>query len=118
MTMPVISKLGFILKYLTKEGFDVDTAFDGNEAIHKAKKVKYDVILMDIFMPRKNGIEAIRNIMKHDNSNKIIATTGTIGWENEYLTMSEDLGAIDSLQKPFELEELVIHLKKITKDSV
>jgi CheY-like chemotaxis protein len=64
-----------IQKSLAKRGYDVAEAIDGKEAIEQTKKIKPHLILMDIRMPKINGIEAAQEIRKFDDKVKIIFVT-------------------------------------------
>ena len=50
---------------LTHEGYEVDSVFDGQAAVDKAKENAYDVMVMDIMMPRKTGIQAVQEIRQN-----------------------------------------------------
>jgi len=99
---------------LLKEGFEITIAEDGIEAIEAYKKGEYDLILMDINMPRMGGIEATKNLnkMMHENNNKIpiIALTANAmdGAEKEYLSHGMD----GYLTKPIEIPALRQELEK------
>lgn len=92
--------------------FDIDEAQDGNEAIEKAKEKTYDLILMDIMMPNKNGEEALKEL-KEDKEFKtpVIAVTADAvsGAEEKYIAQ----GFTDYLAKPFKKEQVKIILDKI-----
>lgn len=92
--------------------FEIDEAQDGNEAIEKAKEKTYDLILMDIMMPNKNGEEALKEL-KEDKEFKtpVIAVTADAvsGAEEKYIAQ----GFTDYLAKPFKKEQVKIILDKI-----
>ena len=102
-----------LLEYnLTKEGFDTASATDGLQALEVAKKFKPDLILLDVMMPKMDGIEATQKIL---NSGKekipiIIAMTANAvkEAEEEYL----QLGMKDIVTKPFTIEQLRKVLEK------
>ena len=54
-----------LMKKLTAEGYSVDTAFDGEEALDFIRMADYDGMILDINMPRKNGLEVVETIRKH-----------------------------------------------------
>ena len=60
---------------LTHEGYDVDSVYDGQAAIDKANENAYDVMVMDIMMPIKSGIEAVQEIRQSGNQAHIIMLT-------------------------------------------
>ncbi len=96
--------------HLQRLGHYIDVASDGEEAIEKFKNNKYDIILMDIFMPKLDGIQATRQIRqleimnKVKNKVKIIALTANAlkGDREKYLNEQMD----DYLSKPFKTEDL------------
>jgi PAS domain S-box-containing protein len=95
-------------KFLMKWRLNVDTANDGLEAIKKIEQYNYDLILMDIYMPEMNGIEACKIIRNHANeqikSTPIIALTAAT-MDNEKSTLIE-LGMNDYISKPFNPSDL------------
>ena len=92
--------------------FEIDEASDGNEAIEKVKNKKYDLILMDIMMPNKNGEEALKELKEDKEFNTpVVAVTADAvsGAEEKYLSE----GFIDYLAKPFKREQVKIILDKV-----
>jgi CheY-like chemotaxis protein len=94
--------VGFMLR---KEGFIVIEATNGNEGIAAARTNPPDLIITDLVMPDKEGIETIREITKLRPACKIIAMSGSVN-SNAYLTMAKHLGAHCVLRKPFERSQL------------
>ena len=62
--MPTLEAIGLKLK---EQGFLVENAFDGEEAMEKIKENNYDLVLLDILLPKKNGFEIIREMKTNDN---------------------------------------------------
>ncbi len=96
---------------LTTFGFEViDKASNGKEAIEKFKSfsLKPDIILMDHRMPKKNGIEASKEILKIDKNVKIIFTTADNSVKKEALS----IGAFSFKNKPFTIEKLIDNINK------
>ena len=60
---------------MTHEGYQVDTAFDGQEAVDLAKENAYDLMILDIMMPVKTGIEALKEIRRTGNTTHVIMLT-------------------------------------------
>lgn len=83
----------------------VGEATDGNEAAQLAKKLKPDVVLLDIIMPNKSGIEAAKEISAHDPSIKLIAFSTAD--QDMLVTRALEAGCVSYLVKPFKAEELV-----------
>lgn len=88
----------------------VGEAADGIEAIKMAKEKKPNMILMDMILPRKNGIDAAKEILENDPSIKIIACS-TEGQEELIMTAIE-AGCCNYITKPFKSQDLVDAVKK------
>jgi DNA-binding NarL/FixJ family response regulator len=83
----------------------VGEATDGNEAVALAKKIRPDVVLLDIIMPNKSGIEAAKEIAAFDPNIKMIAFSTA---DQDTLVMRAlEAGCVSYLVKPFKSEELV-----------
>lgn len=80
-------------------------ATDGVEAVSLAKKYSPDVIIMDMVLPKKNGIDATREILEHNSKIKVIACS-TEGQE-ELLLRALDAGCVNFISKPFKAEDLL-----------
>ncbi len=101
-----------VTKMLSREDYVVDTAGGGEEALDKVSSSRPDVILLDIMMPRMNGIEVLRRIKEIDPTIRIIMITA-FGDIDSYLDAME-WGAIEYINKPFETEELLKMINKIS----
>ncbi len=102
---------------LEREGHRVYLANDGVEALAQAKKYNIDVLITDIIMPRKEGIETIVEIREMNPEVKIIAISGGGRRGNQdFLRMAEMVGANYSLTKPFEPHDLLKILKTCLED--
>jgi len=96
---------------LEKTGFEVaGEASNGIEAIEQYKKLKPDIVLMDITMPRMDGIQALQEIIKADPSAKVIMCSA-LG-QQKLIIQSIQLGAKDFIVKPFKPERIVGAIKK------
>ena len=97
---------------LESEGFQCLTAYDGEQALFKAKKENPDLILLDIVLPKINGYKIAR-LLKFDESYKnipiIMLTART---QKTDITLGEETGADEYVTKPFEMEMLVDLIKK------
>ena len=89
----------------------IGEAANGVEAIEKYKQLKPDITTMDIVMPLKSGIEAVREIMKFDRSAKIVMCSA-LGQESLVMEAIE-AGARDYIVKPFKPEKVVEVVKKV-----
>ena len=100
-----------VKKYLSENEYLVNTARDAEDAIKKIKIIKFDIIILDIMMPGKNGLEFIE-----ENKNKldtpIILLTAKGGTEERVEGL--EVGADDYLAKPFEPKELLLRIKNIS----
>ena len=96
-------------------GYETDAAENGREALDKISSVRPDVIITDIIMPEKEGIEMIIKLKReYHNKIKIIAMSG--GGKippEDYLSTAELLGVDDTLKKPFDIKELLSTVKGI-----
>lgn len=93
---------------MTASGYQVDIANNGQEAVEQAKENAYDVIILDIMMPVKSGLEALKEIRATGNRTYIMMLTA-MGEEDDKVT-GLDAGADDYLTKPFSLKELLARL--------
>lgn len=101
-----------IKEYVLLEGYEVDEAENGLEAIDKCKNTTYDLIIMDIMMPKLDGYQAVKEIKK--NSATPILMLSARGEEYDKL-LGFDLGIDDYVMKPFSPKELVARIKAILK---
>ena len=101
-----------LMSQLEQEGYDVDIAEDGDVAIEKLGKSRFDVILLDIRMPRVGGIDVLRHIRDSGMKSRVIMLTAvddlTIAME------SVRLGASDYLTKPFDTEDLFSAIRRVS----
>ncbi|MDN5951034.1 MAG: response regulator, partial [Loigolactobacillus coryniformis] len=98
-----------IVKFnLTKEGYDVVTAYDGEEALAKVNEVNPDLILLDLMLPKIDGLEVAREVRK-DHDMPIIMLTAKDSEIDKVLGL--EMGADDYVTKPFSNRELVARVK-------
>lgn len=99
---------------LCDEGYQVLTAADGNEAMELARTVHFDLVVTDIRMPGKDGIETIKELRVLDRKLKIIAMSGgQPGGIGDYLTLAKALGASAVLKKPFSSDHFISTLRAV-----
>lgn len=102
-----------LAKLLRKNNYSVETANDGEEALLRFELENYDAIILDIMMPKINGIEVLKTIRKTNTSIPIIMLTAKAEVEDKVLGL--DSGANDYLEKPFDTRELLARLRSITR---
>ena len=97
-----------INKLLEVAGHEVELAFNGQEGLDLYKKNPADLVITDIFMPQKDGLDTIRELRQLRADVKIIAITGfDTGPNHGYLELAGDLGAARTFTKPFDIKDLV-----------
>jgi DNA-binding response OmpR family regulator len=107
-------KLALILKKaLTNERYSVDLAFDGQEGLEKALKNNYALILLDIMLPKKDGLEICRELRSRYIHTPIIMVTARAGEPDRVLGL--DSGADDYITKPFGIEELLARVRAVLR---
>lgn len=98
---------------LAHSGYTVDTACDGMEGLNKAVNNYYDIILLDVMMPKMNGFDVCKNLRKAKPEIPVLLLTakGTIGDK----TQGFDCGADDYLVKPFDIQEVLLRVKALLR---
>jgi CheY-like chemotaxis protein len=97
----------FLEKVLIRDGNEVTTACDGKEGISRFKSVSPDLVITDIFMPNKSGIEVITELQRINPYVSIIAISGMQLKQLEALDFALLLGARRVLEKPFTRDQLL-----------
>ena len=98
---------------LEHQGFEVDQAFNGQEAVDLAAQNAYQVIIMDIMMPIKTGIEALKEIRSSGDTTHVIMLTAMAEVADRVTGL--DAGADDYLTKPISLKELLARLRSLER---
>ncbi|HYT28498.1 MAG TPA: response regulator transcription factor [Ktedonobacteraceae bacterium] len=98
---------------LVDEGYAVDSAFDGEEGESFAETVAYDAIILDIMLPRKDGIAVCRSLRLHKINTPILMLTARDAIEDRVQGL--DNGADDYMVKPFALHELLARLRALMR---
>lgn len=98
-----------ITRKLKAEGYSVDSCFDGAEALDYMEMTPYDVIVMDIMMPEKNGYQVLKEMREKGNRSPVLFLTARDALEDRVKGL--DLGADDYLVKPFHFEELMARIR-------
>lgn len=102
-----------INKRLSAEGFSVDSCFDGDEVGDFTSAAKYDCIVLDIMMPKKDGLTVLREMRSRGDTTPILFLTAKDTIQDKVTGL--DMGADDYLVKPFAFEELIARIRAITR---
>ncbi|MBW7459974.1 response regulator transcription factor [Paenibacillus sepulcri] len=103
---------GAIAYAFRREGYNVDIAYDGEEALRKAASFKPDVMVLDVMMPKLNGYDVCRKLENRSGLGIIMLTV-----KNDIVdkVIGLELGADDYMTKPFDLRELVARVKALIR---
>lgn len=105
--------VSFIKKGLTEEGFDVTVGFDGNTGLQLFYDNQFDLIILDIMLPDKNGLEVCKDIRKINNNIPVLFLTALGTSEN--IVLGLETGADDYLVKPFKFIELLARIRTLLR---
>ena len=103
----------FIKQGLEEQGFTVEATGDGNEAYMLATTQQYDVIVLDIMLPGRDGLSILKNLRKQRNNVPVIVVTARSELDERLEGLN--LGADDYLTKPFFVEELIARLHAVAR---
>jgi DNA-binding response OmpR family regulator len=103
---------------LRREGFAVASAADGEQALALLAERPADIVITDLFMPERDGIETIVALRDRHPGAKIIAMSG---WQSQrgpdYLAVAREIGAAGTLRKPFEPRELLRLVRRVSAEA-
>lgn len=99
---------------LSSSGYDVGTASDGDEAITVIQNKKFDLILLDIKMPKVDGFEVLKFVKKNFPNVKVIMLTGFADLKNAI--ESKKHGAEDFVSKPYDLVDLLTTIERVLSE--
>lgn len=99
-------------EYAKKDGFDVTTAYDGEDALDRALSKSFDIILLDVMMPKKDGFAVCREIRKNSTVPIIMVTARGEDFER---IMGLDTGADDYIVKPFSPGEVMARVRAVLR---
>jgi heavy metal response regulator len=103
----------FIERGLSEEGFEVQIAYDGEEGVAKAEQESFDLILMDVMLPKMDGIAAIKELREKRVQTPILCLTARDAVEDKVAGLNT--GADDYLPKPFAFVELVARCRALIR---
>lgn len=98
---------------LTKEGYEIVTANDGDEAVRLLQEGTFDATLLDILMPHRNGMSVLKYITENHPSTKTIMLTGYADLERAMEAKKN--GAADFISKPYKLQTILSTLERVLK---
>ncbi|MGF7142240.1 DNA-binding response OmpR family regulator [Anaerotaenia torta] len=104
-----------ILKKLTAEGYGVDACFDGEEALDCLRMAEYDVVILDIMMPKRDGLSVLKHMRAGGDKTPVLFLTARDAVSDRVSGL--DAGANDYLVKPFSFEELLARIRVLTRES-
>jgi len=108
-------RLSNVVKKGLEEGFAVDQAFDGEEGLYLAESESYDLIILDLMLPKIDGIEVCRQLRKKKIRTPILMLTAKTTTEDKVVGL--DSGADDYLTKPFAFTELKARIQALLRRS-
>jgi len=103
----------FMRKGLQEAGFTTDLALDGEEALHMAMTGAYDVIILDLMLPKRSGFDVIRHLRSKAVHTPVICVTARDQLQDKVGALN--LGADDYLVKPFEFAELIARVRALRR---
>lgn len=104
-----------IARRLEKEGYSVDRCFDGEEALDYLAAGEFDAVILDIMLPKYNGLEIVRHMRAAKNQTPVLFLTAKDSVSDRVAGL--DAGAEDYLVKPFAFEELLARIRVMTRKS-
>src|SRR5512147_3303032 len=104
---------GFIEQGLREEGYAVDVAPDGDEATMLAHVYDYDLVVLDVMLPKKNGLQVAAELRRAGVQTPILMLTARDATED--VVRGLDAGADDYLTKPFAFDELLARVRALTR---
>jgi DNA-binding NtrC family response regulator len=102
-------------KTLGKKGFDVDDASSGEDAIDKVMSDSFDVVLLDIMLPKLNGLTVLTEVIKNKPKTKVIIITGFASIDNAVDAIKK--GASDYISKPYSINDIVLSVRRAIEET-
>src|SRR5215467_10800492 len=103
----------FIARGLREQSYAVDIACDGDEALYQASINRYDIVLLDVLLPRKDGFEVCRHLRHEGFAAPILILTARDAVDDRVTGL--DCGADDYLCKPFDFKELLARIRALLR---
>jgi len=102
-----------VTRYLKKNGYSVDNVLDGEEALDYLEYGEYDLVILDIMMPKVDGFEVIKKLRNKGNHTSILMLTARDNADDKVKGL--DLGADDYIVKPFDFNELLARIRAVVR---
>ena len=102
-----------LVAILTRNNYSVDAVYDGEDALYYLETENYDAVILDIMIPKIDGIEVLKTIRKEGNKIPVIMLTAKSEIDDRVVGL--DSGADDYLTKPFASKELLARLRALTR---
>ncbi|MBI4342757.1 MAG: response regulator transcription factor [Candidatus Omnitrophica bacterium] len=103
----------FIRRGLREERYTIDAAKDGEDALFLAQTGEYDLIVLDLMLPKRNGLDVLRTLRKERNTTPILILTARDALADKVQGL--DAGADDYLTKPFRFDELLARIRALLR---
>jgi len=104
-----------LVTILKRNNYAVDAVFDGQEAIDQLLTMEYDGVILDIMMPKKDGVEVLREFRQQNKQTPVLMLTAKAEVEDRVVAL--DGGADDYLPKPFDMQELLARIRAMLRRS-
>ncbi|HKV39381.1 MAG TPA: response regulator [Blastocatellia bacterium] len=106
---------GVIARGLREQSYAVDIASDGEDALYQSSISEHDLIILDVMLPVKDGLEVCRELRRQGNSTPVLMLTAKDSVDDRVVGL--DSGADDYLSKPFEFKELLARMRALSRRS-
>lgn len=103
----------FVKKGLEEEGHEIIVAHDGNDGLKKMKESKYDLLVTDVMLPKKDGLALVRELREADNHIPVLMLTAKNTTDD--IIAGLDAGSDDYITKPFAFEELTARVRSLLR---
>ena len=104
---------GQLVDYLKAEGYVTDEASDGEEALYYGREYQYDAAVIDLGLPKVDGVQVIETLRAEDRSFPVLILTARSHWQDKVRGL--EAGADDYLTKPFHMEELAARINALVR---
>ena len=102
-----------VTRYLKKNGYSVDSVLDGEEALDYLEYSEYDLVILDIMMPKVDGFEVIKKLRDKGNHTSVLMLTARDSADDKVKGL--DSGADDYIVKPFDFNELMARIRAVVR---